>query len=71
MSELPEALGLASLLAGTLEYAILVRHREEQRHRALDLFAAEETGHEALVRMRLLEEARRPRSWTGLGTRFR
>ena len=71
MSGLPEALSLSSLVAGTLEYAILLRHREERRtaDRFQDL--ATNLGHQALMRMRLLERARPQRSWANFGTRFR
>jgi hypothetical protein len=31
MADFVEALSLAALVAATLEYAILIRHREEQR----------------------------------------
>ena len=31
MTEFVEALSLAALVAATLEYAILIRHREERR----------------------------------------
>jgi hypothetical protein len=71
MSGLPEALSLALLIAGTLEYAILLRHREERRksNRFEDLAA--NLGHQALMRMRLLERGRPQRSWAKFGTRFR
>jgi hypothetical protein len=32
MQNLAEALSLAALMAATLQYAILIRHREEGRH---------------------------------------
>jgi hypothetical protein len=70
MSGLPEALTLSSLVAGTLEYAILLRHREERRSAERFDDLASKLGHQALRRMRLLE--RRPaRSWANFGTRFR
>jgi hypothetical protein len=70
MSGLPEVLTLALLVAGTLEYAILARHREERRRAIrLDEMAAN-LGHEALARMRLFERGR-PRTWSSFGTRFR
>jgi hypothetical protein len=71
MSVLPEALSLSSLVAGALEYAILVRHREERRDAARNDELATTLGHEALMRMRLLERARPQRSWAAFGTRFR
>lgn len=70
MSEVAQALSLTSLVAGTLEYAILIRHRQERRMLSGDDRELELTGREALARARLLS---RPasRSWTGAGTRFR
>jgi hypothetical protein len=70
MPGLTEALGLASLVAGTLEYAILLRHREERRRDAADLALTTNLGHEALMRMNLLGPAPR-RRWSSFGTRFR
>jgi hypothetical protein len=71
MAELPEFLTLAVLVAGTLEYAIVLRHREVRRHAArLDALSAD-LGHQALMRMRLLDRARPVRRWSSLGTRFR
>jgi hypothetical protein len=70
MSGLTEALTLSSLVAGTLEYAILLRHREDRRITERFDSLASNLGHQALMRMRLLE--RRPtRSWANFGTRFR
>lgn len=71
MSGLPEALTLSSLVAGTLEYAILLRHREERRNADRFDDLASKLGHQALMRMRLLERARPTRSWANFGTRFR
>ncbi|MEP6469976.1 MAG: hypothetical protein ABJC24_09425 [Chloroflexota bacterium] len=71
MSGLPEALSLSSLVAGTLEYAILLRHRDERRRAANFDNLAATLGHQALMRMRLLERARPQRSWANFGTRFR
>lgn len=71
MSGLPEILSLAILVAGTLEYAILTRHREERRRSArLDELTVN-LGHQALMRMRLLERGRSVRAWGAFGTRFR
>ena len=71
MSGLPEVLTLAMLVAGTLEYAILTRRREERRHAVhLDELTVN-LGHEALVRMRLLERGRPMRTWSNFGSRFR
>jgi hypothetical protein len=70
MSGLPEALTLSALVAGALEYAIMVRHREERRLDASHRELATSLGHQALIRLRLLE--RRPaRTWGAFGTRFR
>jgi hypothetical protein len=71
MSGLPEVLSLAILVAGTLEYAIVMRHRQDRRvaDRLNEMTA--NLGHEALMRMRLLERARPVRAWRSLGTRFR
>jgi hypothetical protein len=71
MSGLPEALTLSCLVAGTLEYAILLRHRQERRHADRFEDLAAKLGHQALMRMRPLERARPPRSWANFGTRFR
>jgi hypothetical protein len=71
MSGLPEALSLSSLVAGTLEYAILIRHREERRNAARQEELNGSVGHEGLMRMRLLDRARPQRSWGNFGTRFR
>jgi hypothetical protein len=60
---------MSSLVAGTLEYAILLRHREERRVAERFDNLASSLAHRALVRMRLVE--RPTRSWTNFGTRFR
>ena len=71
MADLPEYLTLAVLVAGTLEYAIVLRHREMRRHVArLDALTAD-MGHQALMRMRLLDRAQPVRRWSNFGTRFR
>ena len=66
MHELAEALSLTALVAATLEYAILVRHRAEARD-ALQW--------QAEVRESLLSVGRAQvgpaRRWTQDGTRFR
>jgi hypothetical protein len=66
MPELVEALSLVALLGATLEYAIVIRHREEQRHALLWRADVQESlvssGH---------AEARPMRRWTDDGTRFR
>jgi hypothetical protein len=71
MSGLPEALSLSILIAGALEYAILVRHRKERRSAAEYDELATTLGHQALMRMRLDGGARPHRHWGGFGTRFR
>jgi hypothetical protein len=66
MPELVEALSLTALLAATLQYAILVRHRAEQR---------DAVRWQAEVRESLVSAGRTPvgaaRRWTEDGTRFR
>ena len=71
MPGLTEALGFSSLIAGTLEYAILLRHREVRRRETADAELASDLGHEALVRMSLLGRATPRRRWSAFGTRFR
>jgi hypothetical protein len=71
MSGLTEALSLSSLVAGTLEYAILIRHREERRDAARTDELTTTLGHQALMRMRLLDRARPQRTWAAFGSRFR
>ena len=58
MPGLTEALGFSSLIAGTLEYAILLRHREERRRDIAHAELTSDLGHEALMRMSLLDRAR-------------
>lgn len=66
MPELVEALSLTALLAATLQYAILVRHRAEAR---------DATRWQAEVRESLMSvgrpQAAPARQWTQDGTRFR
>jgi hypothetical protein len=71
MPGLPEALSLSILVAGTLEYAILLRHREDRRDAARTEELTTTLGHQALMRMRLLDRARPQRHWAAFGTRFR
>ena len=71
MSGLPEVLTLAILVAGTLEYAIVIRHREERRSTGRFEELTANLGHQALMRMRLIERGRPDRAWSGFGTRFR
>ena len=71
MSDLPEVLTLAILVAGTLEYAIVLRHRTERRSAAqLDELTVN-LGHQRLLRMHLLGRRRPERAWGSFGTRFR
>ena len=71
MPGLTEALSLSTLVAGTLEYAILVRHREDQRQADRFNATAQWLGHHALQRMRLIDRGRPIRHWANFGTRFR
>ena len=70
MPGLGEALGFSTLIAGTLEYAILLRHREERRRESAHAELATDLGHDALVRMSLLDGSAR-RRWSNFGTRYR
>jgi hypothetical protein len=71
MADLLEILSLAILVAGTLEYAIVMRHREDRRRdRRLEEMTVN-LGHQALERMRLLDRGRPIRAWSGFGARFR
>jgi hypothetical protein len=71
MPSLTEALGFSSLIAGALEYAILLRHRAERRSDAEHADLASDLGHEALMRLSLLDRAAPRRMWSGFGTRYR
>jgi hypothetical protein len=71
MSELAEALSLSSLVAGSLEYAILIRHREERRRSLSWLDEWEKATHEALTRVNQPVNRWQLRRWTAEGTRFR
>ena len=71
MTELTQALAFSSLIGGTLEYAILMRHREERRRDERQILEVEATGREALVRAHLLDRGRAGRRWSIAGTRFR
>ena len=71
MPDLAEALGLSSLVAGSLEYAILIRHREERRRSLSWLQEWERTTREALTRVNQRESRWALRRWTSEGTRFR
>ena len=71
MSDLAEALGLSSLVAGSLEYAILIRHREERRRSLSWLREWERATREALTRVNQPVNRWPMRRWTADGTRFR
>ena len=70
MPDLGHALSLAALVAGALEYAILVRHRQQQRwdRQSDDLIRT--TGLQALVRVTLIDE-QMTRSLPARRSRFR
>ena len=70
MSVLVELLTLSALVAGTLEYAILLRYREQRRRDTAHVALASDLGHDALLRMSLLDRGA-PRRWSGFGSRFR
>jgi hypothetical protein len=71
MTELAEALSLSSLVAGSLEYAIVIRHRQERRQAASLGPDAHEAALEALTRVSGTDDRWRLRRWTAYGTRFR
>jgi hypothetical protein len=66
MADFVQALSLAALVAATLEYAILMRHREERR----DAIRWQGEYRESLMSLHRLDPAPR-RHWTDEGTRFR
>jgi hypothetical protein len=66
MPSFVEALSLLALVAATLEYAIVMRHREERR----DAVRWQAELRESLVSVGRLD-ARQVRAWTDDGTRFR
>ena len=72
MPGLIDALVLSALIAATLEYAIVLRHRADRRREAAHLDLATSLGHDALVRMSLLGRGTpRRRRWSGFGSRYR
>jgi hypothetical protein len=71
MAEMVEARSLSSLMAGTLEYAILIRHRVERRQEVSWRQAAEVSGRQALTRLDRLDAKGTARRWSDDGTRFR
>lgn len=66
MPDFVEALSLAALVAATLEYAIVVRHREERR----DVIRWQAETRESLLSLGRIEAAP-ARRWTDEGTRLR
>ena len=66
MTDLAEVLSLIALTAATLEYAILVRHREERR----DALRWQAEVRESLVSMGRISPAP-VRRWSEDGNRFR
>jgi hypothetical protein len=66
MPNFVDALSLAALVAATLEYAIVMRHREERR----DAIRWQAEIRESLLSVRRIEAAPE-RRWTDEGTRFR
>ena len=66
MPTFAEALTLTALLAGTLQYAIVMRHREERR----DAIRWQAEVRESLVSIGRFD-ARPVRQWTDDGMRFR
>lgn len=55
MYELGQSLTLIALLAGTLEYAILIRHRQDARRLVRERETAADIGLHGLVRVLLAE----------------
>ena len=66
MNDLVEALSLAALVAATLQYAIVIRHREERR----DAGRWQAEVRESLISVGAVG-AVQARRWTDDGTRFR
>jgi hypothetical protein len=67
MPDFVEALSLTALVAATLEYAIVMRHREERR----DAIQWQAEVRESLMSVRGFGTAAPQRRWTDDGTRFR
>jgi hypothetical protein len=66
MHDLMEMLSLTALVAASLEYAILIRHREERR----DAFRWQEELRESLLSVGRINSPPQ-RRWTDDGNRFR
>ena len=71
MADMVEALSLSSLIAGTLEYALVIRHREERRRRISWSQAVQGSARQALTRLNQRDRRWMMRRWTNEGTRFR
>jgi hypothetical protein len=71
MPELAHALSLTALVAGSLEYAILIRHRQDRRMRVSFVDDADGVAREALARVSQSDNRWPMRRWTADGTRFR
>jgi len=56
MPELPESLSFAALVAAVLEYAIMIRHREQRRRDARTDRLIAETALQGLVRVILIDD---------------
>jgi hypothetical protein len=56
MPELPESLSFAALVAAVLEYAIMIRHREQRRCDARSDELIAETALQGLVRVVLIDD---------------
>jgi hypothetical protein len=67
MPDFVHALSLMALVAATLEYAIVIRHREERR----DAIRWKSEVRESLLSVRSIAAAGPQRHWTDDGTRFR
>jgi hypothetical protein len=52
---LTQSLALSALVAGTLEYAVLVRHRVDRRMEAAQIAEVQRSGLRALVRVFLAD----------------
>ena len=55
---LAQSLACVGLIAATLEYAILVRHRSDRRLALAQIAEVQETGLRGLVRLFLIDEPR-------------
>jgi hypothetical protein len=67
MDDFPHALSVVALVAATLEYAILMRHREERRDALRWQFEVRDS---LLSARRFTDQPPPVRRWTN-GTRFR